>query len=405
MYNFISKLCNGLFWAFKLNIYAFFYKFYMSKNIVIYILHTEAQFMHIKSVVKRLQQNKINQYKFIFLVLPEHIEELKRHLQLDSISGVTGSIYATKFLVNLDLVLTIDQTAHLPLLGKRKKICMFHGQPSKGNSYKNFRFKEINGLFFYGPMMEEYYFEEKKNNPHWPNIATFRVGQPKSDIMFSSHKNTKATKERLGFVNLTKPIILYAPSFEYCSSLFQNGDELIQSLLRIDVNLLIKPHPSIYNKADENKTWLKKLNDYAAADNCRFYQGSDSGDVMHIIDILVTDYSGIAFDAFLLDKPVIFWDCPVFYNEYLPSKYGINGETAKNRLHTNVGRHAGIVVRNQRELLEAVNLLMNKTDYKYEKRAEVKKQLLYNRGKATEIAVDTIIKIIESRDINGLRQS
>ena len=295
-----------------------------------------------------------------------------------------------------DLVLTVVQSAHLPKFGGGTRICSFHGQPSKGNVYSHFRYKDIDGLFLYGEMMKEYYLEEKEKHSQWREIDLYEVGQPKSDALFTNKTDKTLLKEKLSITN-DNPIILYAPSFEYCNSLFQSGDLIIEALLAMKLNLIIKPHPAIYNQNEINKQWLEKLRNYNNRENCLFFDKPDGAELINVIDILLTDYSGVAFDAFLLDKPVIFWDSPLFYDEYLPATYGIDGEIAKTKLYANVGRDGGIVVDSSKTLQDAVNLYMKDKEHLMPKRQSIKQKLLYNRANATQVATQTIMQILDKK--------
>jgi hypothetical protein len=391
----LYKLVNGIYWAIKINIYTLFLKLLTKNKIIICIFNTESQFMHLESVLNNLQEKNDN-LKFIFLLNPQNISVLNHYIKNHNIKGFVGSLFASKFLIFWDLVLTVIQSAHLPKIGKGIRICTFHGQPSKGNVYSHFRYKDIDGLFFYGPMMKEYYLEEKLKHDEWRDISLYEIGQPKSDAMFFNHSDKELIKEKLGIKNCN-PIILYAPSFEYCNSMFQDGELIIKTLLKLDINLIIKPHPAIYNINDINRQWLEKLRNYSRNDNCIFFDKPNSSELINVIDILLTDYSGVAFDAFLLDKPVVFWESPLFYDEYLPSTYGIDGNIAKTKLYANVGRDGGIVVSDEVALQKAIWKFKEDKTYMWEERENIKNKLLYNIGNATEVATQIIINILDKK--------
>ncbi len=398
MSDFLWKLASGVFWAFKINFYNFYERVLKDKKVIVCVFNSESQFMHLESVVKRLQCIEGENLAFVFLVNPPSISVLDDYVKKHGISGFVGSLFSSKFLIFWSLVLTVTQSAHLPKLGKGKKICTFHGQPSKGNVYNSdFKYNDINALFFYGPMMKECYFEEKKKHPYWKDIDTYEIGQPKTDCMFfEKEKEVKSGT----FIKNNDPVVLYAPSFEYCGSLFQDGEVIIQALVQMDINVIIKPHPAIYNASPENVYWRKKLKEYSKNNNCVFFDFPDGGELIHMIDIMVTDYSGIAFDAFLLDKPVVFWECPLFYNEYLPNIYKIDGKVAKAKLYANVGRDGGIVVDDVCALKKAIEMFVGDRCLMLEKRDLIKKQILYNRGNATNVAVDTIMDILKVGERN-----
>jgi hypothetical protein len=398
--NILSKLINGLAWAVPLNWKACRLRIQEEKTVIVCIFNTDSQFMHLSSVIIALQNSKDLDIEFIFLVNPGSIHSLKSLVHRKNITGTVGSIYATKFLLCWHLVLTVVQSAQLPFFKTGKTICIFHGQPSKGNVYEGFNYRSIDALFCYGPMMEEYYLEQKASHPEWPDIKTYRIGQPKTDPIFSDDTSRTQIRQELG-VPADKPCIIYAPSFEYCSSLFQNGDLIISTLLEMDIFLLIKPHPAIYNPSKQNMSWLQKLVKYGKESNCLFIENPDTARVVKACDIMVTDYSGVAFDAILLDKPVIYWDCPLFFSEYLPEVYGLDADVAVNELYANVGRKSGIVVTTAEKLKKAVRAFIEDASLFSDKRKALAKHLLYNKGKATSVATNTIIDILKNGHGNG----
>lgn len=274
---------------------------------------------------------------------------------------------------------------------------MFHGQPTKGNTYKNsFKHKEIDAFFMYGDMMKTYYLRERDKHPNWRRtVDIYNIGQPKTDSMFNQKIDMKYIMDKY-HIQSDKTTVLYAPAFEYCSSLMENGDEIIGALQKLKIQLIIKPHPAIYNQTPENQIWLDKLTQYDHEySNITFCKDVNSAELMHVIDILLTDYSGIAFDAILLDKPVIYWHSELYFEEYLPQTSQITGKEALGQVHINAGRDSGIVVYNTEELKEAIHKFSGNPEFKQEIRNEIKSQLLYNRGNSSRIAAETIIKIIK----------
>jgi CDP-glycerol glycerophosphotransferase (TagB/SpsB family) len=105
-------------------------------------------------------------------------------------------------------------------------------------------------------------------------------------------------------------IILYMPTFrEYLlnnsNSLYNiipfNYEEFNKSLKNISMKLIIKLHPSILSFFKDIKN--RKFS------NIIFHPAQ--GDIYPILkytDILITDYSSVAYDFLLLDRPIIFFD-------------------------------------------------------------------------------------------------
>ena len=299
----------------------------------------------------------------------------------------------------------IDQGAVFPWFGCRTRACSFHGQPSKGNVYQRFNFRQIDTLFMYGPLMRDYYLRNKAANPQWPDITLLEVGQPLTDRRCGLRMDRREARRRLG-LDCDRFTVIYAPSFEYCSSLATAGPGIVDALLALDVNLIVKPHPAFYNAApfdDEfNRdspralTWRDAIDRWNARGRCLF-PATDTldGDVaLAAADVMLTDYSGIAFDGITLDLGMIYWDCPRFYDEYLPRRYGADGAAAKADLACNVGRDCGLTVADTAALVRAVESYRTEPTRLAGARRQIRQQLYFNLGRAADAMADAIENLL-----------
>jgi CDP-glycerol glycerophosphotransferase (TagB/SpsB family) len=288
----------------------------------------------------------------------------------------------------------VEQSAGYPWFNCKHRICVFHGQPTKGNVYHHLNHARINGLFFYGPMMRDYFLKAKREHPHWPDIPWYETGQPKSDGLLRTLPAREAARRQLGLPP-ERFTVLYAPSFEYCSSLASHGSEIIESLLSQEINVIIKPHPAFYSKArmadgfneeiPKAGDWSERIRRYDGLPHCLFREDNSLDPSLAIAasDVVLTDYSGIAFDGILLDRGMVYWDCPKFFHEYLPQRFGVDGSSAKTELAANAGRSAGTVVSNIDELNDALESYRRNPQLMAEQRQEIRGQLLFNPGRAT----------------------
>lgn len=399
----IYVLVNGLSEAFKINLLFILSKLMRKKTIVFHCALTH--FSHIKSIIERLCIDHLrHRYNIIILCPHKEIQSIKKKKFDKKIRYY--SEYASRFVLFCDMILSIDQGMIYPWRKCKYQICLFHGQPSKGNSYIFFNPKGPNLLIFYGPLMRDYFLKEKLLHPEWPSIQYLEIGQPLSDMLFNDLPDKDNACKSFS-INPDRYTILYAPSFEYCSSLATAGEEIIDCLLNENINLIFKPHPAFYKTYKSMDTtekievnindWITKISEYKKKDNFVFsYENNlNMQSAMAAADIMLTDYSGVAFDGILLDKKMIFWDCPKFFNEYLPQRYGLDPAKVKNDLACNAGRNAGIVVRDCNELVKAIKYYINNPDYLAKERADISQQLLFNPGKATEKLVNKIFELLE----------
>jgi hypothetical protein len=98
----------------------------------------------------------------------------------------------------------------------------------------------------------------------------------------------------------------------------------------------------------------------------------------------------------LLDIPVIYFDCPEFFSDYLPKQYGVDGESARRDIFSNAGRDSGEVVEDISSLLVALDAALSNREINSYERRKISEKLLYNPGQATEFFIRNLINI--SRD-------
>lgn len=167
------------------------------------------------------------------------------------------------------------------------------------------------------------------------------TGFPRTDCFFDkkyiSNIRDNFNKKYKEFNN--KKIILFAPT--YRGTNLRNAtydfskidfDKMYNELSK-DYILIVKWHPAIYNKIKQNKINV----DYSKYKGFiyDFSDKRDINDILMITDILITDYSSVIFDYFLLDKPLIYYtyDLDNYKNNrgfYYPFKNYVYGEIAEN---------------------------------------------------------------------------
>lgn len=407
----ISRLMQGLWHALVLNLSMLSDRIAGRRVLVIH-LNAASQWYHLVGVVQRLLESKQSSEAFGLYLLTARSE----CYQLDQLSVLVGVKHkarpeqSARLLLFCDMFLSVDQGMVFPFLGCQIRACSFHGQPSKANVYQRFNYRQINALFFYGPLMKDHYYETKAKEPDWPLIRTFDVGQPLSDHRINLEIGKKEAKLLLG-LDQDKFTVIYAPSFEYCSSLAGNGEEIINAILSRGVNLIIKPHPAFYNNSEflDNynrnipniRNWSEKVSQYDSREDCVFsYDNSlDMGVALAASDVMLTDFSGVAFDGFLKDLGLIFWNCEDFYSEYLPQRYGVSEDAARSSLACNVGRDYGVVVNNSSQLIDALEFYRRNPGHLAQERRQVREKLLFNPGRATQAMTRVIVDLL-GLDVN-----
>lgn len=101
-----------------------------------------------------------------------------------------------------------------------------------------------------------------------------------------------------------KKIILYVPTFRKDKE--NNAQELIKNIKNSKYQLIVKPHPLDKTKINSSYKVNQKYNTY---------------DLLKIADYIITDYSAVAFEACVLEKPLYFYVYDI--NEYEKTR-GLN---------------------------------------------------------------------------------
>jgi len=167
------------------------------------------------------------------------------------------------------------------------------------------------------------------------------TGFPRTDCLFDQEYIKKKKKQFYKeYPELKKKkIILFAPTYRgqnlkkaYYDFEMLDLDKLKKQLGE-EYAFLIKWHPGIYDKI-----CLNKLNfDISKYKNFAYdlSNNRDINDLLLITDVLITDYSSVIFDYFILNKPVIYYTYDLEkYNEerglyYDFDKY-VYGDVAMN---------------------------------------------------------------------------
>ncbi len=133
------------------------------------------------------------------------------------------------------------------------------------------------------------------------------LGMPRVDYILGKNneinEKTKKLYENYPYLK-NKKNILYVPTFRKDKTL--NIKNLIEKIDKNKYNLIIRLHPLDETKVDEKYLIDRKYNSF---------------DLLKIADYVITDYSAIAFETSILDKPVFFYIYDI--DEYVENR-GLN---------------------------------------------------------------------------------
>ncbi|HAY33191.1 MAG TPA: CDP-glycerol glycerophosphotransferase family protein [Ignavibacteria bacterium] len=287
------------------------------------------------------------------------------------------------------------------------RIHINHNQPVKYHSYKKRDFINFNVHFLTSPLhreqtentIKDYSLEEM-------DIKLFNIGYSKSDDLLSGKYSREKVLSELG-LDTDKKTIIYAPSWDKGLSLRSFGESVIEELLKIEsVNIIIKLHPISYSSEDGPNyefytggiNWKKHLEKFNSFKNFRNVTEGKSDPLLAASDVMVTDLSSVALEFIMLDRPVIYIDCPEFFEKTLKETYTGFGKTSseyvKNDPKANAGRHTGIVIEDLSQLNDAVGRALSNPSEFSQKRNELAGLLTYNKGRAADAASDKILELL-----------
>lgn len=212
------------------------------------------------------------------------------------------------------------------------------------------------------------------------------VGYPKVDCLVDGSLDRGKLEARLG-LRPGVPTVLYAPTWSPYSSLNAMGSEIIATLARLDVNVLVKLHDRSYDvtaRGSGGVDWRAELARLNTIYDIHVVEDSDISPYLHAADLLVTDHSSAGFEFTLLDRPIVVMHCP----ELLARAY-VNPQKAAA-----LQRAAYVVERCEDLRTTVTHALTCPREHQVERRA-LSESLFYRAGTATARAVAVLYDLLD----------
>ena len=340
-------------------------------------------------------------------------EDITVYLALDEVDAVPreglGGIERWKIrplrefdgLRGFDVFLTPEHNCAYKV-GGIERICMFHGLPGKGLTFQKKFMEDFDILFLQGPLEEKMFEEFSAVAPEvTQRQAIYRVGYPKSDVFFHPLRTRAEILRGMG-LDPKRKTVLYAPSFDKGTSLPQYGEDMFRVLAALDCNVIVKLHPVSYDRRvvavhSGGVYWPSVVDRYVAEGHFVHAGNVDVADCLLGADAMVTDVSAVALEFMLLDKPVVYVECPDFYAMFSrDGHYTAWDQNPERDLRVNVGRTAGLRVNNLDEMRAAIQRALAHPDEMREARKEVVRQLLFHPGDASAKGASCLDEILKA---------
>ncbi|HTM02139.1 MAG TPA: CDP-glycerol glycerophosphotransferase family protein [Vicinamibacterales bacterium] len=133
------------------------------------------------------------------------------------------------------------------------------------------------------------------------------VGMPKVDCLVDG---TLQRERILADFDLdpARPTVLYAPTWSPASSLNRMGVSLLERLVSLPINVIVKLHDRSRDLREQYSggiDWVARLTPLLSRPNTRLALHANITPCLVAADVMITDHSSAGFEYLLLDRPLI----------------------------------------------------------------------------------------------------
>jgi len=259
-------------------------------------------------------------------------------------------------------------------------VYVFHALVSTHVQYREGAFDYYDTILCAGP----HHIKEIRNREQQKKLARKNLVQagyyPIERIFVSLSLSKSILKEKT---------ILVAPSWGKGNILETCGHKLIEKLLQLGYDVILRPHPEALRRAPELVHSFKEK----FGENKGFIlEGLERGDESILkADLLITGWSGIALEyAFGTERPVLFLDVPrKIQNEKFEE---LQIEPFETAMRSEIGLVASI---------DEIDIIEKSIEYLFEKRNEyasrirtIRPQAVYAFGRSSKVSAQSIVDLL-----------
>jgi hypothetical protein len=187
-----------------------------------------------------------------------------------------------------------------------QRVQVFHGVGGKyGFDVPDTSMRDWDRLFFVNERRLRNFLSAGAIEPDSPAIRL--IGMPKTDCLVDGTFNHDDVLLSLG-LDPARPTVLYAPTWSPASSLNAMGVDLVNGLLRMGVNLIVKLHDrsrDLRERYSGGVDWVARLMPLMIPGQSAIAPGHDISPYLVAADLMITDHSSAGFEFLLRDKPVV----------------------------------------------------------------------------------------------------
>lgn len=183
------------------------------------------------------------------------------------------------------------------------------------------------------------------------------------------------------------PTILIGPSWQPDNIMDLCIEDILDELCSTEYNVIVRPHPQYVRHFSDKLEILKQK--YATYKNIELQTDFSSNKTVYDADILITDWSGIAYEYSLSTlKPTLFIDTPMKVMN--PDYKEIGVEPFDVVIRNEIG--IAIVPDEIVGIKSVIEKLLHEDSFSREAMSEIREKYLYNVGSSAEVGAKYIIK-------------
>ncbi|WP_417316235.1 CDP-glycerol glycerophosphotransferase family protein [Cycloclasticus pugetii] len=183
----------------------------------------------------------------------------------------------------------------------------WHGVPFKGFDSEDFRLQhQYDEIWVASPLHRRLYIDRFGFTADKVTVT----GYARTDVLIQPEQSAAKIREELG-LHQQGPLILFAPTWSQDArgrSLFPFGHSECEFLKALSV--FAEKHQATVLLRTHLNSGAWKIQSYPHILSISSSQWPDTESILQISDILICDWSSIAFDYLLLDRPTFFLDVP-----------------------------------------------------------------------------------------------
>lgn len=281
------------------------------------------------------------------------------------------------------------------------RVQIFHTLADKNMEY-SLALLNFNTICANGPIhhefLDKYVFSQFPDGKK--NCRVINTGFAKIDNLFDSTYNRESLKSQLSITD-DKPIILYAPNWESTSALHKYGEDVFKFLSLADCTIIVKLHyMSLLSAEDHQATlsednhpdggfdwvdWRKIIGKYKREGSFILVEDQTINPYLYLADLMVTDYGGASLEYMAMNKPIIYLDCPEFF------------DMRGHHIFENEARNTGYLIDEPSRLPDTIHQALSGDDGFEQKRVQMARKLLYNPGEAAKTCFETLHGMVEDK--------